>query len=102
MSRLEAVKAMVEQAPGDSRVRFMLCMEYLGAQRWEEALAELSGLLERDPAYVAAYYQAGRACEELGRADEARSWYVRGIEAARRAGDAHAAGELQAALDLLG
>jgi predicted Zn-dependent protease len=102
MSRLEAVKAMVEQAPGDSRVRFMLCMEYLGAERWEEALAALSELTARDPAYITAYYQGGRACEQLGREDDARAWYSRGIEAAKRAGDAHALSELQAALDLLG
>jgi predicted Zn-dependent protease len=102
MSRLEAVKAMVEQAPGDSRVRFMLCMEYLGAQRWEDALAALNELAARDPDYVTAYYQGGRASEQLGRDDDARAWYSRGIETAKRIGDAHAQSELQAALDLLG
>ncbi|MBE7541683.1 MAG: tetratricopeptide repeat protein [Bryobacteraceae bacterium] len=102
MSRLDAVKAMVEQAPGDSRVRFMLCMEYLGAERWEDALAELDELVKRDPDYVTAYYQGGRANEQMGREDEARAWYQRGVETAKRIGDGHALSELQAALDILG
>lgn len=102
MSRLEAVRALVEQDPANSRIRFMLCMEYLGAADWPQALAELRALLDRDADYVAAYYQAGRASEELGKEDDARGFYSAGIDAARRVGDGHALSELQAALDLLG
>lgn len=102
MSRLEAVKALVEQAPNDSRVRFMLAMEYLSTQHIEDALASLQELLRRDPDYVAAHFQAGRACESLGQIDEARAHYEHGVVAAQKAGDGHALGEIQAALDLLG
>ncbi len=102
MSRLEAVKGLVAQDPSNSRIRFMLCMEYLGAADYTSALAELRELLSRDPDYVAAYYQAGRAGEELGETDTARHFYQQGVEAARRLGDAHSLSELQAALDILG
>lgn len=102
MSRLEAIQSMIQQSPADSRLRFMLCMEFLGAERWQDALAELNELVTRDPDYVTAYYQAGRACEQLGHDDDARSWYSRGIDTARRIGDHHALSELQAALDILG
>lgn len=102
MSRLEAVKGLLAQDPANSRVRFMLCMEYLSAQDWSSAVAELSELIARDPNYVAAYYQAGRASEQMGEDDQARDFYRRGIDAARRAGDAHSLSELQAALDILG
>lgn len=102
MSRLEAVKGLVAQDPSNSRIRFMLCMEYLGAANFSAALAELRDLLARDPDYIAAYYQAGRAAEELGDADSARGFYHQGIAAARRLGDTHALSELQAALDILG
>ena len=102
MSRLEAVKALVQQSPDDSRIRFMLCMEFMSASRFAEALDEFDALLARDSNYVTAYYQAGRAAEELGRPEHARSYYGRGIETARRIGDAHALSELQVALDLLG
>lgn len=102
MSRLEAVRALVAQDPANSRIRFMLCMEYLGASDWQQAVSELKDLLARDANYVAAYYQAGRASEELGDEDAARAFYRDGIDAARRTGDAHSLTELQAALDILG
>lgn len=102
MSRLESVRALVEQDPANSRIRFMLCMEYLGISDWSSALTELRELVRRDPDYVAAYYQAGRASEELGSTGDARDFYQSGIDAARRTGDGHALSELQGALDILG
>lgn len=101
MGRLEQLKQLVAQDPSNSRFRYMLAMELLGAGRAAEAAGTLRELIERDPAYVPAYYQAGRAFEQAGDLDSARDCYRRGIEAARRAGDLHAASELQAALDLL-
>lgn len=101
MPRLEALQALIEQNPADSRIRFMLSMEFLTAQRFPEALAELDTLLARDPDYVAAWFQAGRCCETTGDTDKARDYYGKGIDAARRTGDSHAISELQAALDLL-
>ncbi|MBI5281799.1 MAG: hypothetical protein HY858_08975 [Candidatus Solibacter usitatus] len=102
MSRLEAVKGLVAQDPENSRIRFMLCMEYSSAADWRAAVAELEELLARDPGYIAAYYQAGRASEQLGGEDAAKAFYRRGIAAARTAGDRHTESELQAALDVLG
>jgi len=102
MSRLETVKGMVAQDPSNSRVRYMLCMEYMGASDWTSAVAELKELISRDPAYVAAYYQAGRASEQQGDEDAAREFYRAGIATAKSAGDGHALSELQAALDILG
>lgn len=102
MGRLEDLQRLLEQDPANNRLQYMLAMEYLSQGRPAEAASVLRSLLERDPAYVPAYYQAGRACEQAGDVEAARDFYSRGIEAARRAGDGHAASELQAALDLLG
>lgn len=102
MGRLEDLQRLIEQDPANNRLHYMLGMEYLSQGRPAEAAAALRALLERDPGYVPAYYQAGRACEQAGDPGAAREFYRRGIEAARRAGDAHAASELEAALDLLG
>ncbi len=102
MSRLEAIRTLLEQDPGNSRVRYMMCMEYLSAEDWAGGAVALSELIERDPSYVAAYYQAGRAAERLDEIEKARDFYSRGIAAARQAGDGHALSELQAALDVLG
>lgn len=102
MGRLEDLQRLLEQDPANNRLHYMLGMEYLSQGRPAEAAATLRSLLERDPGYVPAYYQAARACEQAEDFDGARELYRRGIEAARRAGDSHAASELQAALDLLG
>ncbi len=93
---------MVENAPGDSRVRFMLAMEFTNSQQFAEAKREFDELISRDPSYVSAYFMAGRACESIGDLAGARGYLELGIETARRIGDRHAESEMQEALDLLG
>lgn len=102
MGRLEDLQRLLEQDPSNNRLQYMLAMEMLSQSRAADAAATLRSLLDRNPDYVPAYYQAGRASEQAGDEAAARDFYRRGIEAARRAGDAHAASELQAALDILG
>jgi Tfp pilus assembly protein PilF len=101
MSRLDALKGMVEQAPDDSRVRFMLAMEYSNSQKFAEAKQEFDSLISRDPNYVSAYFMAGRACESAGDIAGARGYLQQGIDTARAIGDRHAESEMQAALDML-
>lgn len=92
---------MVEQAPEDSRVRFMLAMEYLNNHKFAEARQEFDQLISRDPKYVSAYFMASRACESVGDVAGARGYLELGIETARGIGDRHAESEMQAALDML-
>jgi tetratricopeptide (TPR) repeat protein len=102
MARIDQIRSLLEQDPTNSRIQFMLCMEHVSAGAWAEARAEFDRLIGRDPDYVAAYFQAGRTCEELGDVPAARQCYQQGIEAAHRKGDAHSLSELQGALDMLG
>jgi tetratricopeptide (TPR) repeat protein len=74
-------------------------MEYVKSGELERGAAEFEALLSTDPAYSAAYFHGGQALEKLGRLDQARDYYQRGIAATR---DPHARSELQAALDILG
>jgi tetratricopeptide (TPR) repeat protein len=101
-SRIDALKALLAQAPADARMQHMLANEYANAGLTAEALAQYAGLTESNPDYVPGYFQAGRLAEAGGDIETARSWYERGLETARRVGDNHAAGEIEAALDLLG
>ncbi len=101
-SRLEALKEMVAQRPGDSFLRYGLAMEYRKNGEMGAAMEEFTALLAADPNYVPAYYHAGQTLEQSGRIDEARKLYVQGIEAATRKGDRKTRDELQAAVDLLG
>jgi Flp pilus assembly protein TadD len=100
-SRLETLKSMVSQNPGDSFLRYGLAMEHANSGELEQAITEYRALLELNPNYGAAYYHGGQTLEKLGRRDEARQMFQQGIEATTRTGDQHTRSELQAALDLL-
>ncbi|HKE25890.1 MAG TPA: tetratricopeptide repeat protein [Bryobacteraceae bacterium] len=101
-TRLEILKNMVAQRPGDSFLRYGLAMEYRNAGDLEAALREFHALMTADPDYAATYFHAGQTLERLGKLDDAREIYRRGIEVTTRKGDAHARSELEGALDMLG
>ena len=101
-NRLEILKNMVAQNPSDSFARYGLAMAYAGAGDYAQASEEYRKLIEANPKYVAAYYHSGQALEKLGKAEEARAIYRRGIEISTQVGDMHARSELEAVLDLLG
>ncbi len=101
-SRLEALKAMVEQSPNDAFLRYGLAMEHRNSGDLEGAMLEFRTLMEQHPDYPPAFFHGGQTLERLGREDEARDVYATGVEAASRKGDAHARAEMQAALDMLG
>ena len=74
-------------------------MEYVKAGELDHAVTEFEAVLATDPRYGAAYFHGGQTLEKLGRLDDARDYYRRGLGAT---GDPHARSELQAALDILG
>lgn len=96
------LKDFVAQNPGDPFPRYGLAMEHKSRGDLEAARGEFAELIERAPDYVATYLMYGNLLDELGEVDAARAIYTRGVEAARRAGDGHAASELTAALAELG
>lgn len=74
-------------------------MEYVQHGECEQAVAEFETVLRADREYAAAYFHGGQALEKLGRLEQARDFYRRGIAAIN---DPHARGELEAALAILG
>lgn len=88
-------------ASGDPFAWYGLAMEYRALSRFEEALATFEALRERVPDYVPMYLMCGQMLESMGRPSDARQWLARGLEEARRKGDAHAAGELESAIAAL-
>jgi tetratricopeptide (TPR) repeat protein len=98
-NRSDILKQMLEADPGNSFARYGLAMENLNTGDLDGSIREFEILLQRDPNYSAGYFHGGQTLEKLGRLDEARDYYRRGLEVTR---DPHARGELQAALDILG
>jgi Tfp pilus assembly protein PilF len=100
-SRRQRLEEMLAQDPNDAFLRYGLAMDYAGGGDDVAAAKEFAELMRTAPDYVPGYLQAGQVLARLGRDDEARAVYRAGVVAAQRAGDAHAAGELQGFLDML-
>lgn len=101
IDRESTLKKFIAQKPDDPFPRYGLALEYVNTGRLEDAVATFAELVERLPDYVPAYLHYGGVLSRLGRADEARGVYGRGIERARKKGDSHALGELEGALAAL-
>jgi tetratricopeptide (TPR) repeat protein len=97
--RIQLLEQILSQDPSSKLARYGLAMEYVNTGEWALAIPEFEAVLATDPAYSAAYYHGGQTLEKMGRLDEAREFYRRGIAATR---DPHALGELEAALSILG
>lgn len=100
-TKLEILSEIAARDPRSAFPRYGVAMELASLGRLEEAADAFRRLAEDCAGYVPTYYQAGKVLERLGRADEARAFYRRGIQAAGAAGNRHAREELEAALGLL-
>lgn len=101
-NRVEVLKSMLEEKPGDGFARYGLAMEYVRAGELETAVEEFVRLLSYNPGYAAAYFHGGQTLEKLGRIEEARAFYNKGIQVTTASGDDHTRSELKGALDMLG
>lgn len=98
-TRIEILEQLLASNPSNTFARYGLAMEHVKSGSLDRAIPEFESVLAADPSYAAAYFHGGQALEKLGRLDDARQWYGRGLQNVR---DAHARSELQAALDILG
>ncbi len=95
------LKEILAENPNDAFARYGLAMEYANRGDSAGALAEYEKIVASNPDYVPAYQMAGQLLMNLGRDADARSWFEKGVAAARRAGNQHAMSEMQGMLDTL-
>jgi tetratricopeptide (TPR) repeat protein len=98
-TRLEFLEETLAADPENTFVRYGLAMELQNTGKAAEAWAHFDHLLTHHPDYAAAYFQAAMLLIKLNRQVEARNVLERGIDVTGRQGNAHAQGELRAALD---
>src|SRR5262245_29139146 len=100
-TRRQMIEDMLAEQPDDPELHYMLAMEHVSAGDDAEAVRRFEQLVALAPDHAAGYHQAGRALQRLGRIAEARQRLQRGIQAALKNGDEHAAGEMQQLLEML-
>ena len=96
--RLDFLVKMTSSDKADSFTWYALALEYKGLGQVEDALATFQKLRQRDEHYVPMYLMCGTMLIEAGRRADAKEWLSAGLAAARKKGDAHAAGEIEGAL----
>jgi tetratricopeptide (TPR) repeat protein len=101
-TRKQQIQEMLADDPRDPFLHYGLAMEYVGEGAAEEAVRCFRQLFAVAPDYVPAYLQAGLALLRLGRPEEAREVWARGVAVAREQGDRHAQEEMQGFLAGLG
>jgi Flp pilus assembly protein TadD len=84
--RIAALQRMLEKNPADTRVLFGLAAEYEKAGEWQLVVDQLQAYLDATDDEGNAWGRLGHALRQVGRDDEGRAAYQRGIEAARRHG----------------
>jgi predicted Zn-dependent protease len=100
-TRMQQLEEMLAEDPHDPFLCYGLAMEFVGQGDDTEAARRFRELCEAHPDYVPSYQQAGQALARLGRAAEAREIWLRGVSAAQRAGNHHAAEEMEGFLAAL-
>jgi Flp pilus assembly protein TadD len=93
-SRVERLRAMLDEEPNDPELHYMLAMEHVSQGDDVAAVRGFEELIRLAPNYPPAYHQTGRALQRLNRLAEARQLLQRGIPIAQAQGNDHAAGEM--------
>lgn len=100
MNRLERMRALCAADPKNVLASYSLAMEIKKTDP-QASLEVFEGIRRAHPGYVASYYHYGQTLQKMGELERAASIYREGLAAARSAGDMHAHGELEQALDLI-
>jgi tetratricopeptide (TPR) repeat protein len=96
--RLDFLLKMTSSGKADAFTWYALALEYKGLARIEDALATFRELRKLDQDYVPMYLMCGTMLIESQQREAAKEWLSAGLIAARKKGDAHAAGEIEGAL----
>jgi Flp pilus assembly protein TadD len=100
--RVEFLRQALEANPDDIFTRYALALDLANSGQDERAWQHFDYLLTHHPNYAPTYYQAGMLLLRLGRREEARTVFVKGVAVAGREANPHAQKHIQAALDMLG
>lgn len=97
-SRLEMLRGFIAQRPDDPFPRYALAQELKNLGDLPAAWQAFEELMAAHASYVPAYFHGGGVLVALGRKDEAKQIFERGIALCQKVGDGKTLAELQGAL----
>ena len=95
-TRLDQLRAMQAEEPGDAFLRYAIALELKRLGEMDAAIADLEALLRDRPDHVASYYQLATWLAEQGRVADAIQTCTAGSLQALVHGDRKARSELNA------
>jgi Tfp pilus assembly protein PilF len=98
---IKKLKEFLLKSPADNFLQHALALEYIKLGNEAEARLLFEEILTRDPGYVGSYYHLAQLLQRNGERELAVQWYEKGMEAAKKAGDGKALGELKGAYEEL-
>ncbi|HKH61237.1 MAG TPA: hypothetical protein VKA49_10430 [Flavitalea sp.] len=101
MERIEKLREFLRTSPSDSFLQHALALEYIKAGDDRSARSLFEEILTREPGYIGSYYHLAKLLERTNDQQAAITWYEKGMNAAKTAGDQHAYNELQMAYEEL-
>ncbi len=99
---MDLIAEMLEKNPDDTFLNYAAALEYRKDNEPKRAIAVFKKIVQKDPTYLATYYQLGKLLEEQGKPEEAIDFYRKGYKLATEKNDIKAKGELSEALLILG
>ena len=93
--RLQQLMQFREDEPDDPFLKYGIALEFISMKEPESAVPWFEDLATKHPNYVPTYYQFGKLLWELGKLNESRTIFEKGIVVAEAAGNKHAAAELR-------
>ncbi|MCB9169200.1 MAG: tetratricopeptide repeat protein [Flavobacteriales bacterium] len=94
--RLEQLRSMLVDEPGDVFLRYAIALELRRSGRVEEAIGDLQALVHDEPGHVPSYYQLALMLADAGRTQDALQACTAGILQSLVTDDRKARSELQA------
>src|ERR1051325_6521221 len=99
MGRIDLLKGFLADTPDDSFSRYALALEYVKLGQMDDARREFETVRDKDPDYLATYYQLGQLYIKLNLRHEAEKTFRTGITVATKQRDDHTRSELEGALE---
>lgn len=97
-TRRQKLEEFLAKNPNDAFTLYGIALECINGGDFPAAESHFRALLQSAPNYVPGYQMYAQTLAQHDRRDEAKSILAQGIQAATRAGNAHARSEMEALL----